>query len=128
MKIRIDVNIQNHVITFTANLPICEYPIDVVIPISKKEQKKLRRNDESGQKLVENLSKISGVSKVKISSHEVEVVLTSHCDTGTERESVKAMMVALGTALNTKPEFVIVTKGAAEEDTAPEVDPPLPEL
>lgn len=129
MKPRADVNEQNRVLTFTFNIPMSDKPIEIAFNSSKRRrQKQLEQCTPKGHELIKKLLGMKGVTKVNISLYEVEVVFTEQYNSRIRRDSIDAIMEAVGGTLRIADEHVIVTTDASrEEDIPPYVDPPAPE-
>ncbi len=120
MKVRADLNIQNRTITFSANIQIARNPIAITFPTKKKDWERLKAESTSGKRLIERLMQMVEIEKVAIDQYEIEVIFKDSLSRKQEQALVGAMMEAMGKIMQIKPEHVIVTNGAADEDILPE--------
>lgn len=129
MKPRADINEQDRVLTFTFNIPLSDKPLEINTRSSaRRRQKQLEECTPKGHELIEHLLGIEGVSKVNLSLYEVEVIFTEQYNSNTRRDSINAIMKAVGGTLRVADEHVIVTTDASREEGArPYIDPPVHE-
>lgn len=125
MKPRVDENEQPRVLTYLFNIPLTDKPLEIKKRATKKRlEKQLEECTPEGEELVHTLLKIKGVRKVNILEYEAEVIFTEHCSSTTRRETIAALMKAVGGTLRVAPEHVIVTTDASRgEDIKPYIDP-----
>ncbi len=127
MKPRADSNEQPQVLTYTLNIPLTDRPLEIKKGSRKKRlEEQMEECTPAGEELIRALLKIKGVRKVNIGGYEIEVIFTEQYNSATRRDTVTALMKAIGGTLQVQPDHVIVTTDASRgEDVEPYVDPPM---
>ncbi|HRH23893.1 MAG TPA: hypothetical protein PK295_04690 [Candidatus Magasanikbacteria bacterium] len=127
MKPRADENEQPQVSTYLFNIQLTDKPLEFKKGMAKKRLEKLLEEcTPKGEELIHALMRIKSVRKVNISEYEVEVIFTEYRNSVTRRETIAALMKAVGGTLKVAPEHVIMTTDASRgEDIKPYIDPPI---